>query len=308
MRGSWREACQQWLQRCRRCIDLCGVWERPLFMGGFREHTDADTEVYNVQTPSLFVDLRFPRTRDVLVTQLPATATCVGDLTTEQLRLLARQHCFAGYSLPDWSSGSLVVSRHHIVDWNYSAQFPRSRPNQWRVQFNEDRSSFKEWSVAVDAFGQAVYMERWQRRPEGDPGRYLALYRAKGSPALLVLVGDRFAFAEDRSGSPIVDGARAGGCAALADVAAGSGDRGALEQLVGIAGSTGLVDARNGRPPWTIDRSTHPWLEGTQLCLSSARMDAESFEIDGQRWEVAECSMSRSEALALLQLARRSSL
>jgi len=277
-------------------------------MGGFREHTDADTDVYNVQTPSLFIDLRFPRARDVLVSQLPSTVQCVGDLTTQQLRLLARQHCFAGYSLPDWSSGSLAVTRHHIIDWNYSAQFPRSRPNQWRVQLSEDRSSFKEWSVAVDEFGQSVYMERWQRRPEDDPGRYLALYRSCGSPAVLVVVGDRFAFAEDRGTCPIVDGARGGGCAVLADAAADCGSREALEQLVGIAGCTGLVSSGDGRMPWTIERSTHPWLEGTQLCLSAAVLDSQSFEIDGQRWEMAECSMTCADVLGLLQSARRSSL
>mmetsp|Transcript_31493 Transcript_31493/g.42648 ORF Transcript_31493/g.42648 Transcript_31493/m.42648 type:complete len:107 (-) Transcript_31493:5-325(-) len=57
----------------------------------------------------------------------------------------------------------LVIVRHHAIDWNFHPDYPRSRPNKWRVEMSPDGMSFKEWAFATDTFGQAVYMERWSR-------------------------------------------------------------------------------------------------------------------------------------------------
>ena len=92
----------------------------------------------------------------------------------DELRALARQHAFAGFSRIE--KGSDVCFRHHCIDWNFHPDFARPRPNAWRFELSPDRSSFKEFSVAKDAHQQAVYMERWQRLEGGKSGT-LALRR-----------------------------------------------------------------------------------------------------------------------------------
>merc|ERR1719487_31010 len=56
-----------------------GAWCRPLFMGGYMESTEADTEVRNIQTNTLFVDLRFPR--GPVAEKMRETARAAGSLT-----------------------------------------------------------------------------------------------------------------------------------------------------------------------------------------------------------------------------------
>jgi hypothetical protein len=62
-----------------------------------------------------------------------------------ELRLFARRHAFAGYSIqsePSSPPSPLVVTRHHCIDWNYIG-FLRPRPNKWRVEMREDGNVWK---------------------------------------------------------------------------------------------------------------------------------------------------------------------
>eukprot|EP00899_Mesostigma_viride_P009019 jgi/Mesvir1/18118/Mv09415-RA.1 len=102
----------------------------------------------------------------------------LADCSLQELRVLARQHCFAGYTLVDFIDGAPVCTRHHCIDWNYHPCFPRSRPNRWRVLVSPDGSSFKEYGIANDEFGQAVYMERWARLPGDSGGKHFFAMRA----------------------------------------------------------------------------------------------------------------------------------
>ncbi len=59
---------------------------------------------------------------------------------------------------PSPNSEPLVITRHHIIDWNYHPLYPRSRPNRWwvPVQCKEYKNtdfkateSFKEFSTVL---------------------------------------------------------------------------------------------------------------------------------------------------------------
>lgn len=97
VQGSSNEAFRRWIKLDRRSNTIIGCWSRPLFTGGFLESTEADTEAYNLQTPSLFIDMRFPKARPSSLSHRKSLEDC----DVEDLRALGRQHCFAGYSLPE---------------------------------------------------------------------------------------------------------------------------------------------------------------------------------------------------------------
>ena len=77
------------------------------------------------------------------------TQISCGVLTDVELRYLARQHCFSGYSLPSKEGRFQYFTRHHIIDWNFHPSFPRPRPNKWWVELdraNAPCQSFKEFT------------------------------------------------------------------------------------------------------------------------------------------------------------------
>lgn len=163
-----RQTFRKWLDQNIRSTSIVGAWGRPLFSGGWMESTDGDTESFNLQTPSIFVDMRIPVSRPTLRLRMKQN---VSECSDHELRLLARQHCFSGYSYLEDSAGKATVfTRHHIIDWNYHPAYPRSRPNRWWVETkpvansNKDSSSgdatesFKEFSVIRDQYNVPVYM------------------------------------------------------------------------------------------------------------------------------------------------------
>lgn len=320
-RGDAAEAFAAWAARGETHAAVAGAWARPLFCGGWGESGGWDTDVFNIQTTSLFVDLRFPRARPDV-----RERSGLRDLTLEELRALSRQHCFAGYTRVEerptpapGAAANLVATRHHAVDWNYHPKFPRPRPNKWRIELPaadqtgcgaapvaEDgpvAQSFKEWSHGLDAYGVPVYLERWQRLSNSAKG-FLALQSSLG---ILCVAGDHFGLAIDRAVLPAFDGAKAGGCANLIDHAFASGDRAAMEQFLDMEGSYGRVVTRtSGGASWRIERSTHPWLEGTPLLSPGDAVvqfgDAGlpvSVRWRGEAWKVVECSFSPRELGAM---------
>lgn len=73
------------------------------------ESTSKDTAAYNLQASAIFIDMRFPTARpDFLKFK---ASLC--DLSDRELRIISRQHCFAGYTLPEEHH---VFTRHHIID------------------------------------------------------------------------------------------------------------------------------------------------------------------------------------------------
>ena len=224
--------------------------------------------------PSLFVDMRFPVARPTAILRSRKSVAACSDV---ELRYLARQHCFSGYSLPSKEGRFQYFTRHHIIDWNFHPSFPRPRPNKWWVELdraNAPCQSFKEFSFARDDNNVPVYFERWARMSGDSNGKhYIALRRKIGCPveaarqgrvpnrdAVLVVVGKHFGLAVDRQYPiPAFKRATGPGGPALVDYAVAQGDREAAEQYLSLEGSYGTTDN------WEIKHSTHPWREGARL-------------------------------------------
>lgn len=159
-----------WRQHAHLVSELIvGAWKRPLFVGGW-EHSDdlAGESVFNLQTRSLFIDIRIP------VGAKRAFAGCrsLSDLSIDDLCLFSQRHAFAGYSVvsPDLPSKASphnqsppVCVRHHAIDWNFVGT-PRPRPNKWRIEMAPNGNVWKEWGWPTDDFGQHVYVQ--PARPE----------------------------------------------------------------------------------------------------------------------------------------------
>jgi hypothetical protein len=156
-----RQTLRQWLDEGRVSRSIVGAWDRPVFVGGWMESTAHDTRAFNLQSPSIFIDMRVPTARPTH--QLKANQSLKA-CTNEELRIMSRQHCFAGYSFPSVDCrGNEVFTRHHFIDWNYHPNYPRSRPNKWWVQTKKAPNggateSFKEFSVIRDGNDVPVYM------------------------------------------------------------------------------------------------------------------------------------------------------
>lgn len=332
---STRKVFQEWLSSNRRSFGIVGCWSRPLFSGGFDEDTSTESEAFNLQTPSMFIDMRFPKARP---TEQLRARTSVQSCSDEELRWLARQHCFSGYSLPAQALEYLYFTRHHIIDWNYHPSFPRPRPNKWWVQLdNEDDltslhttpcQSFKEFSFARDKYNVPVYFERWARiKGDSNGQKYLAVRRNVGCPveavkqgrvpekdAVFIVMGSHFALAVDRPAPlPPFAGSKGPGGPALVDYALSNGGRRDAEQYLDLQGSYGRVDM------WEIQRSTHPWLEGQKLFTADTEITIQVGSADGQRevleslhfhgfeWTVLECSFAATELISLFQAKVRTS-
>eukprot|EP00050_Salpingoeca_kvevrii_P016090 m.52460 g.52460 ORF g.52460 m.52460 type:complete len:362 (+) comp6697_c0_seq1:57-1142(+) len=289
LRGTSQGAFRTWIAQNRRSQLVVGAWCRPLFCGGWREDTSTLTRVFNLQTPSIFIDFRVPYSRPDFI-----AARSLQDLSRAELRLLARQHCFAGYSLVDGTPP--VCTRHHAIDWNAA---PRRLPNKWRIELKDDGSSFKEFCYANDEFGQAVYMERWDRLPGGEGNHYLAL-RAGGSNGapdqFLVIVGVYFTYIRDRP-VPLPTFEHEAQTPSLTNLVDDPDTpEEDLMRYLDLECSNGRVSDEAGDFSWIIGLSTFPWRQGEQLLR---RGDASLIVRDGKlvkvvwrslSWEVLECS------------------
>eukprot|EP01031_Cornospumella_fuschlensis_P032127 gene32127-38861_t len=301
--GTSHTTFRAWIKANRRSFSIVGCWSRPLFAGGFLESTSEDTEAFNLQTPSVFIDMRIPTKRP---TPLLARLKGLEDCDKYQLRILARQHCFAGYTLPELSRAHRgqphgeLFTRHHVVDWNFHPRFPRPRPNRWWVLCNGEGearcSSFKEFGWVRDRWQLPLYMERWERRRavEGacaSSGRYLACRRRQQSSvgssssssgssassgsnassggsrgareAWLLVVDGYFCFVRDRDYALLDD----------ADIASRGGGAFLVDALLRagrLAAARAYLDLEGSfgalrGADFGIQHSTHPWLEGTAL-------------------------------------------
>lgn len=276
----------------RKQYPICGAFCRPLFVGGWEHSTDEEENVYNVQTNTLFIDIRIPKLGRLLMKNANGS-TCGDDggggvkglsqLSDEQLKLYARRHAFAGYTklYTESIDGTGVCRdfcvRHHCIDWNFVG-IPRNRPNKWYVEMEPtDKKVWKELAYAKDNFGQHYYLERWERyeRDGMGNGLVLALRRDKKEndpnhrDGIIVAVGDHFNYIFGRNESLIdtllsKEGAtqykNKGNTVALIDEAVDNGDRELAEEFLSIDAGHGCISKG-----WKIDASTQPWKEGTSL-------------------------------------------
>ena len=200
-----------WIAKGNTSSQIVGVWKRPIFCGGWKESSFHDSIVLNFQTPSIFIDIRIPVKRNEMLIKCNKnfkTVNSLSECSNKELRILSRQHCFSGYSLPEPNDCKMngvygqVYTRHHIIDWNYHPKHPRPRPNQWWVELSPNNESYKEYSVIRDKNNNIpVYFERWDRVPGDNPSKFFAARRASLCPtlhphqdankdAILILIGN----------------------------------------------------------------------------------------------------------------------
>jgi len=291
-------------------IPICGVYSRPIFVGGFEHSTNHDEVVYNVQTHSLFIDLRIPR----LGMKLFQNVKGLDSMTHEDIKLYARRHVFAGYTRfvnggkeENGVEQRPICTRHHCMDWNFVG-VPRPRPNKWYVELSPCGNTWKELAFAKDNYDQHYYWERWDRLARdghdgnnSNGGLVLALRRDRDSnnkmrDGVIVIVGDHFNYMYDRvlrgnettyAQSSLVD---------LVDAAIDAGDRSTAESYLSI-------DAGHGRISigWKIDCAIQPWKQHTRLFDDGSVVvhgsDVESCRIllDGVSYKVYESSVGIKE-------------
>jgi hypothetical protein len=282
---------------------IVGAWTRPLFYGGWEHSTDREEHVFNVQTKTLFVDLRIPRTRDAIFADRMHSIHSLSDLTSEELRWYARQHIFAGYSLVRSARDNTAIvplfdwccTRHHCIDWNFVG-VPRPRPNKWWIETNPNcDTTWKEWAFAADERSQHYYCERWESLDK-KRSPTLALRKMSGCDGVIVVVGDHFNCCLDRS-IPLGDFENlARGATSLVtavDEAVRRNDIDAARAWLSMRGGHGLVSRG-----WKLDHCIDFWREGSSL-WSKADVLVKGESINdctvcwsGDAWSVFECSLT----------------
>ena len=67
LKGDTRDKFREFKDSKPPCKLVCGAWNRPLFVGGWKHSSDQEERTYNIQTHNLFIDLRVPKTREVVL-------------------------------------------------------------------------------------------------------------------------------------------------------------------------------------------------------------------------------------------------
>jgi hypothetical protein len=225
---------------------------------------DTSTEVYWLQGPRYFADIRQP------VERISFTGIrCLRDLNNAQLAWLALQEAFAGNLQLD---GALAWWR-------------RSIDMQPRGPF-EDRARLSQAGDILDEYGtESPYYERWERRnPSAGPhwGLYLAS-EADGRRGFLVRAAASMMFARARRSSLPRGRTLSEALAALSSLEG-------KQDLLDVEVSLGSV-AANERE-WLIERSTLPFKTATRCSIrcsedataSGARIiELDDLDAEGQR-------------------------
>ena len=313
---------------------IIGAWKRPLFAGKWEHSTDEDEVVFNIQTSTLFIDLRIPRNKPVerwerLGKQLfmdgASSRRILESFSNNDLRLYARQHVFGGFSKLSSEHNRDLCTRHHCIDWNYIPGKPRPRPNKWYIEGEhrlngEPYGCWIEWSYATDENGQSYYKERWERL-RGDKkktGLRLALRRKNHidndgrshGDGILVAVDDHFNYMIGRDLSRGMNKyPSANNLVELVDAAIACGDRDTAISYLSLEAGHGTISSG-----WVVDCSIQPWKHGMTLanCIeynkqSEIKVTATGSGTHnwnvffcGSTWHVYECSLSSASELELL--------
>ncbi|MFG1391486.1 hypothetical protein [Xanthobacter agilis] len=216
---------------------LGGLWRRSLIVqpDGRRDTT---TEVYWLQGPEHYIDLRQPADRPSF-----AGVRALRDLTAPQIGWLARQDGFAGR----------LVKAGAFFEWQRHLDFqpPSALADAGRLWLED--------GIMKEEGRDVPYLEHWHRA-EGDrtPAAAFILRDARsGGAGSLVVVGDRFMLARARPFA--VPGGRS-----LADLVAEAPTLSHAQDLVDCEISFGTV----GDGEWLIRVSSLPFREGCALGVS----------------------------------------
>jgi hypothetical protein len=223
---------------------LLGVWTREWVHDAEGQRDDA--EVYYLQVPGFFADLRIERNRPSV-----APATDIAQLDAAGVDALAGSTGFAGRTM----------YAQEIMHWQHNFEF---QPPDGSEDAGYARRAGADRMRETGLDG--TYEEAWRRLDSGG-GRFLVLRapRNGGEGQLLVVVGDHFMYVRNRAAQlPQAESMRA----LLA------AQPGAAASALDCEFSYGRIIAGGRR--WLIRRSTLPWREGSELAPSVSGI-AQSF-------------------------------
>jgi hypothetical protein len=255
---------------------LWGVWTRDWIQKGkVRTNT---VNVYYLQTPTYFSDVRIPKDRPRI-----AGAASFTDLSDGDLRLLAKQSGFIG-------STTMVGA---VATWHHDMQYqpPDGTEDTGRLQ-RMAKGRMQEHGL------DGSYTDAWRSVTNGQRHflvirtlRFGRLFRA------LVVVGDHFVYARNRA----TELPRAASLDAL--IESTQATRKQIVEYLDCELSAGRV--RGGSVPWAIEESTLPWREGRHLdfideiTTSDAGAALAPRKLDDEQWTVPVNTLSRRELKAL---------
>lgn len=271
-------------------MQIAGAYTRPLMMrnASFFVETEHDVNVVDIQTHSVFVDIRIRTDRDAQL-ECDPPALSLADYNMEQLAVLAHNHCFAGISVIDYGiagyQGQPVCNRLHCFDWAPTSAARTN--NQWRIQTEFDRGGWVELGVAKDEHGQANYVEHWATIPGTREGPFLVLRRNIDTTvrdqrgAMLVIAGRTFGYIVERAhqllaeqgkqksrtvGSGTAEMVATEVAKALASPNEETERRAWIEAMLDMECSVGRIvdpETASAASSWIIELSTFPWLQQT---------------------------------------------
>lgn len=199
--------------------------------------TDAETEVFWLQGPNHYADLRVPAGRPAC----PHVA-CLRDLNWTMLRFMARQEGFFGHfdivnSVGEW---------HRTFDY----QPETGVADRGALAFED--------GILIERGIELPYVEHWVHEPGSDKVLALSLATESGTPGCLVLAGDYFIYARGRP-VPLPRGVTLN---QLIDDAASLE---AAQDLFDCEISFGRRQMQDDSGNWRIGRSSHCFREGAAL-------------------------------------------
>ena len=213
--------------------DVCGLWRRTQIAWP-DGRTDADTEVFWLQGPRHYADLRVPAGR-------PACpgATCLRELDWPMLRFMARQEGFFGRL-------DVVAS---VGQWHRAFDY---QPDTGIA--DRGALAFQD-GILIERGIDLPYVEHWSRR--SGAGDVLALSLAAEGEAVrgcLVVAGDAFIYARGRE-QALPRGIN------LTQLVDGAASLQAAQDLFDCEISFG----RRHGGHWRVERSSHCFREGATL-------------------------------------------
>ena len=215
--------------------DLCGLWRRTLIAWP-DGRADTETEVFWLQGPRHYADLRIPAGRPG-----SAQAACLRDLDWGLLRFMARQEGFFGHL-------DVVNS---IGEWQRAFDY---QPSTGAA----DRGTLAfENGMLVERGIEQPYVEHWSRPSAPGGAMALALATETGTPGCLIAADDAFIYARGRA-APLPHGVTL--------------DR-LIDDAASLEAAQDLFDCeisfgRRYGGVWRIERSSLCFREGAALSLA----------------------------------------
>ena len=211
--------------------DLGGLWRRTLIAWP-DGRTDTTSEVFWLQGPRRYADLRIPAGRPA------ADVACLRDLDWTMLRFMARQEGFFG---------ELTVS-NSVGYWDRVFDY---RPDTGAADCG---ALVMDRNILIERGIEQHYTELWSRSCAGDDAMTLALQGETGALGCLVVAGDAFIYARGRA-TALPRGAT------LSELIDGAASLQAAQDLFDCEISFG----RRRAGGWHIERSSHSFREGATL-------------------------------------------